>query len=939
MGYQESDFVKIEADKDTPARTVKVEADTEKSASISGWLKKKGNRLNTWRQRYFMLQDDRLTYFHKETDAMPRGTIYLNSRCKLEMREVKSGAFGKDTHFEICIYNDTHGTTADEAAAGLPEGTPLPPVDLDPTGGHAEGSKSSRTRTSSDGHKSSSTRVSDEDTGGSTKSTNSSERRRKKSSFGPKVGGAAGAMGTLGMVLAVAMPPVGVPLLIAGGAGASAYYYKKSGEVAHSVVTLAADTLELAQEWRDAIEGQIRNLQIREDLISGEEGGSGSGRRLSDLDGSADTHTAAATPRATVLTRKGSCGEIPKDMASHPLLMESNFNKDGSPRSRKNSDVSADPASPSSMSPPSEVTRKLSGAFPKPGTNDDTHQYEHVFDDRWRNRFFEHGLVVQENTERREANPNSWPMMRMSTKIRSTPSFVFSTLMQIDKFPRICGFRVSSARVVQKLDDHSDIIHIKFLPVIAGVRPRDLCLQRYWRFEDNGSFDICWNSTTEYDEECPLDYGVVRAEIVGGGYTIRPLNVGTNHLFSSKAVKRKPEDHCNAHEDDAIFKKHPELAMETQYDIWAIDSNGKMLEVVEPQCLVTCMFQFNPKGGSGGLAWALNLGAPSLVPLAATIFGSRKHIQCGNLGLDDAYSVVGRPYAMMMADLLVCIRGYLQEQVFKSPTTQQWTKIKALSPEEQVRDRRKLQMQRQNSQDVYHRLSAAPLYIDKLMMDKASWEEPSASLFPIRAVNYLEDGCKAPASDTVFSLARVELFETSQPTQNLCGRDDNVVHRWDEPFIFVLQMMIPGPPFKSVAFYFVAKDRSFMDDGSAYAEQCHRFFCGDDDEFRNKTFKLIPSIVEGHWAVRAGVGKKPVILGTKIKHRYHKGPNFFEIDCDLGEDRVAAGVLKLVQSYTSTLVVDLGFVLEGGEPALLPERLLGCVRVSHLDLNAGKLLE
>lgn len=92
-------------------------------------------------------------------------------------------------------------------------------------------------------------------------------------------------------------------------------------------------------------------------------------------------------------------------------------------------------------------------------------------------------------------------------------------------------------------------------------------------------------------------------------------------------------------------------------------------------------------------------------------------------------------------------------------------------------------------------------------------------------------------------------------------------------------------------------------------------------------------MVDGGWVVKRAVGTKPAILGTKLTHRYFDGPGYSEVDVDVGVSSVAVGVLKVVKGYSKMLVLDLAFVLQGEEEEELPERLLGCVRLQHVDLD------
>ena len=107
----------------------------------------------------------------------------------------------------------------------------------------------------------------------------------------------------------------------------------------------------------------------------------------------------------------------------------------------------------------------------------------------------------------------------------------------------------------------------------------------------------------------------------------------------------------------------------------------------------------------------------------------------------------------------------------------------------------------------------------------------------------------------------------------------------------------------------------------------------DDREFRDSRLKLIPRVVEGNWTLQEGVGNTPAILGTKVSQRYYRGNNFFEVDYDIGSSSVASGIVRLLLGYSKDLVIDLGLVLEGKTCEELPERILACVRLSHLDVQ------
>jgi hypothetical protein len=136
-------------------------------------------------------------------------------------------------------------------------------------------------------------------------------------------------------------------------------------------------------------------------------------------------------------------------------------------------------------------------------------------------------------------------------------------------------------------------------------------------------------------------------------------------------------------------------------------------------------------------------------------------------------------------------------------------------------------------------------------------------------------------------------------------------------------------------FYFAVDDLSTIDgtDGTPSSRLCNEFLFGDSDEFRDKTFKLIPQIVQGNFIVRKAVGSTPAIMGKKLRQEYVRTDRFFEVILDCGSSAVATGVIRLSLGYAKTLVVDMGFLFEGDEESALPERIFGCARVKRIDFG------
>ncbi|XP_052297625.1 protein ENHANCED DISEASE RESISTANCE 2-like isoform X6 [Citrus sinensis] len=92
---------------------------------------------------------------------------------------------------------------------------------------------------------------------------------------------------------------------------------------------------------------------------------------------------------------------------------------------------------------------------------------------------------------------------------------------------------------------------------------------------------------------------------------------------------------------------------------------------------------------------------------------------------------------------------------------------------------------------------------------------------------------------------------------------------------------------------------------------------------------------QGSWIVRQSVGSTPCLLGKAVDCNYIRGPKYLEIDVDIDSSTVANGVLGLVIGVIMTLVVDMAFLVQANTTDELPERLIGAVRVSYIELKSA----
>jgi hypothetical protein len=110
-------------------------------------------------------------------------------------------------------------------------------------------------------------------------------------------------------------------------------------------------------------------------------------------------------------------------------------------------------------------------------------------------------------------------------------------------------------------------------------------------------------------------------------------------------------------------------------------------------------------------------------------------------------------------------------------------------------------------------------------------------------------------------------------------------------------------------------------------------------DFRNQRFKLITSITEGPWVVRAAVRATPTLLGTKVVQRYFRGDDYLEIDVHVGSSVIASNIVGVCRGYARHVINDCAVVVQGESAAELSERVLACVSLNHIDMNIRNKLD
>ncbi|KAK4338048.1 hypothetical protein RND71_042535 [Anisodus tanguticus] len=224
---------------------------------------------------------------------------------------------------------------------------------------------------------------------------------------------------------------------------------------------------------------------------------------------------------------------------------------------------------------------------------------------------------------------------------------------------------------------------------------------------------------------------------------------------------------------------------------------------------------------------------------------------------------------------------------------------------------------------------------------KNGWASPPGDLFNLRGPNYFTKKAKIPSGAWLLQPAGVDWLRSNSKLDHVLSRHDNRVmqalrkSQSLKTFILAVNLQVPGRDHHSAVFYFATNDNEPLEPGSLL----YRFVNGDDS-YRNSRFKIVNRIVKGPWIVKAAVGNySACILGKALNCYYHKGPNYLEIDVDIGSSAIASAILHLALGYVTSVTIDMGFLVESQTEEELPEKLFGAVRVCQMEMSSATFVD
>ncbi|KNC86788.1 hypothetical protein SARC_01081 [Sphaeroforma arctica JP610] len=446
--------------------------------------------------------------------------------------------------------------------------------------------------------------------------------------------------------------------------------------------------------------------------------------------------------------------------------------------------------------------------------------------------------------------------------------------------------------------DTAGVIHIIHAPLWKGwfwMLPRDLCLTRYWRREDNGGYIIIMQPFSPVDLSVYINKNVILPSLTHSTVSSptpshRGLCSLSYHLLQSTSHHKCPPspNFVRAVIPGASLMIMPSLD----------NTTARPTSIVQQTCTM------DPGGYSQYFRW-FEEDYTFVLPIMRSL-----------LCLRDAFSWTNFDHVAI----------YNGEE--KEPTKHQQT----VSVDHQGYVMGVNKLSTNAPTHMYHEPHASKFKVHAAQETKGNY---------VRGPIYLMDGKKVTAQPSAFNLVGMDVFAFEDPSQryNLASRPDNTIYKLNQqdpncPFTFVVTFVVPCAENLSVACYYQPTDSDWREKRSTFCDVLSDFMDGDDN-YRNQRFKLIPSVEKGSYILRKMVAGKPAIVGNKgLKNPYFHGDNWFEVDVDVNSDAHAREITSMAVGVTKSLVVDIAFLIESKTAEELPETIIGTVQFDRIALKS-----
>ncbi|XP_047971879.1 protein ENHANCED DISEASE RESISTANCE 2-like isoform X2 [Salvia hispanica] len=514
----------------------------------------------------------------------------------------------------------------------------------------------------------------------------------------------------------------------------------------------------------------------------------------------------------------------------------------------------------------------------------------------WRLLQCQNGLRIFEELDEVDILPKSCSRaMKAVGVVEATCEEIFELIMGMDttRCEWDCSFQYGS--LVEEVDGHTALLYhrlqLDWFPTF--VWPRDLCYVRYWRRNDDGSYVVLFRSREH--ENCGPQPGFVRAHIESGGYNISPL----------KPRNGRP-------------RTQVQHLMQIDLKGWGVGYVSSFQQHCLLQMLnsVAGLREYYSQTDERPVAPRI----PVMVNMTSISSSSKRSKKLQSSSAHHRSPSLDQIHAANRNAVLMDEDSDEDEDLQADQ--------EALSSAFEVEDKR-TGHEEESTDQIDLSIFSGNLRRDDHDKARNCWTLSNGNNFRVRSKHFCYDKSKIPAGKHLMDLVAVDWFKDTKRMDHVARRLGCAAQVASDKGLFsiVFNLQVPGSTHYSMVFYFVSKE---LVPGSLL----QRFVDGDD-EFRNSRLKLIPSVPKGSWIVRQSVGSTPCLLGKAVDCNYIRGPKYLEVDIDIGSSTVANGVLGLVIGVITSLVVDMAFLVQANSTDELPERLIGAVRVSHIELSSA----
>ncbi|MDA7675243.1 START domain-containing protein, partial [Akkermansiaceae bacterium] len=468
-----------------------------------GWMRKHGSRVNIWGDRYFVLRGQTLHYYLKPTDTEPKGFYTLLSTCKVS--DISSDEYKKKKQYVFRLsWPPANSTKIDDIGVNV-------------------NSKEKKEKSSLWDRFWGSSDKKNKEKGGDSSSSKSKSNQDSPSSSSSSGNG----NGTS----PAAPPPPAASNGNGNGSGSGGSSGTKAFVDNDRHLILACDTYHDAQMWVHAIDSQLIELQGQvpgatlslsssTTYIANSNANAGTGASVSASASGINSMHISNTKRPNGNKKYEKKYAPPPGIRIREVenwIRNTHWDLhkiiDGvrilSPRYAACG--SGTGTVPSSSSKSRSDVNGATNSNSKSGWNHDD-------DNDNSNNNNGDGGSSSGNGNDQQGKDESLPLpcLRINMPVKGTPEQALNNILELTN-ANLSG-PIQSIRLVEKMEPYLDVIHVlldsismELSPIKTGTSPRDLCLMRYWRQNDDGSYIICLDSTLHHD--CPIIENYVRADL------------------------------------------------------------------------------------------------------------------------------------------------------------------------------------------------------------------------------------------------------------------------------------------------------------------------------------------------------------------------------------------------------------------------------------------